>query len=111
MKRTFIEIPSFQKAVIATNDRSLLRLIQNEILKNPKGGSLLKGCGGIRKIRVGDEEKKKGKSGGYRVLHLDLPDRGKNYLLKLFAKGEKENISDEEKKIVRKLVKIIKEEK
>ena len=51
----------------------------------------------------------KGKSGSYRVLYLDLPTREHTHLLYIYKKGESEDISPEGKKIMRNLVKQIKE--
>ena len=69
---------------------------------NPNAGVLIQGTGGIRKLRWARSGR--GKSGGVRVIYYfhneDLP----LYLLTLFGKNEKANISMEEKKLLSKLV-------
>lgn len=107
-KRLFVEIRNFQKQLEAQNNKELLRQIQNEILKTPLAGDLVEGSGGLRKLRVGG--KGKGKSGGYRVIFLDLPSKERVYLIDFYAKGEKENITAEDKAAMRKLVGILKGE-
>ena len=82
--------------------------IQKKILSEPESGDLVSGSGGIRKIRIADSRRNKGKSSGMRVLYLDLPARGRTYLLSLYGKGEKENISSDEKKVLKELVSILK---
>lgn len=99
MKRTFIESLDFEQQLEALGESDLLKDIQNEILKNPDSGALVKGTGGIRKIRVA--AKGKGKSGGIRIFYLDIPTKEKCYLLFLLEKSEKENISAEEKSELR----------
>lgn len=96
MKRTFVETNDFKKKIEGLKDENLLQAVQNEILKDPETGVLVKGTGGIRKFRVG--AKGKGKSGGIRVFYLDAPAKEKCYLLYILEKSESENISAEEKK-------------
>lgn len=86
----------------------LLKAIQDELLKDLEKGDLVKGAGGIRKLRVARAGG--GKSGGYRVFYLDLPQKGITYLMALLDKRESENISDHEKTILRAFAKAIKGE-
>lgn len=95
MKRTFIEAEDFKDKVEELRESGLLLRIQNLILKDPSGGDIVEGTGGIRKIRVG--AKGKGKSGGIRVFYLDIPTKEKCYLLFILEKSEAENIDAEEK--------------
>lgn len=73
----------------------LLSLIQ--ILKaNPKYGiSLGKGC---YKIRLSIASKGKGKSGGTRIITHFIVTDSTVYLLSIFDKSEKENLTDKELK-------------
>ena len=106
-KRKFVEIKAFQKRV-DSEDKELLRQIQNEILKNPEAGDLIESTGGLRKLRIAG--KGKGKSGGYRVIYLDLPAKEKTVLIDIYAKGEQENITSEDKVYMKKLVTVLKGE-
>ena len=87
-------------------DDNLLQSIQNEILKDPEVGVLVKETGGIRKFRVAS--KGKGKSGGSRVFYLDIPEKEKCFLLFILEKSEAENISAEGKKMLKKLAQTLK---
>ena len=109
MKRVFIESSSFSKRA-GQEDPSVLREVQLEILKHPAGGDLIQGTGGLRKIRLKDPSRGKGKRGGFRVVYLDLSDIEKTYLLAMYDKNEKGDISGDEKKMLKKLVQIIKRE-
>lgn len=88
----------------------LAREIENEVLRQPDGGDLVPGTGGVRKIRVGDGTRGRGKRGGVRVLLLDLPHIQKTHLLFVLAKGEAQDISAEEKKEILQLVTWLKKE-
>jgi hypothetical protein len=106
MKRTFVEAVNFKKKVDRLDEKDLLQTIQNDILKDPEIGVLVRGTGGLRKFRIG--AKGKGKSGGIRVFYLDIPTKEKCYLLFILEKSEIENISAEEKKELREVAKLLK---
>ena len=54
--------------------------------------------------------KNRGKSGSIRVCYTDFAEYEVTYLITAFEKKEQENLSDDEKKVLRKLVKALKEE-
>jgi hypothetical protein len=97
MIREFIETTAFTKRVEKAG-HGLLIDIQNQLMEDPEAGDLIQGTGGLRKIRIADPGRGKGKRGGYRVIYLDLSRVEQTYLLSLYNKGEKDNISNEEKK-------------
>ena len=86
MIRTFIEIP----------------------LKNPESGPVMEGTGGIRKVRFPLENR--GKSGSVRVCYTDFAEYEVTYLITAFEKKSQENLTNEEKNVLKKLVKSLKEE-
>jgi len=104
---TVVETESFQRKV----GRLLSEKEKDELIAylsmNPNVGVLIKGTGGIRKLRWARSGR--GKSGGVRVIYYFHSQEMPLYLLTLFGKNEKANISREEKNIlsrmVRKLVK------
>jgi len=53
----------------------LLRAIQGELMKKPDRGDLVAGLGGVRKGRIANPGRSKGKRGGYRHLYLYLEKR------------------------------------
>lgn len=89
------------------NDADLLNL-QIMLLKNPQSGPVMEGTGGIRKVRFPLENK--GKSGSVRVCYTDFEEYEVTYLITAFTKNEQENLSAEEKTVLKKLVKALKNE-
>lgn len=71
MRRSFVELPVFRArwSSLGLDERDLLRL-QIELLADPKIGSVMRGTGGVRKMRFAFEHQ--GKSGGIRVIYVDL---------------------------------------
>lgn len=109
MTRTFIEVPLFSKRwkEIGLGEAEL-QLLQIMLLKDPESGPVMEGTGGIRKVRF--PIKNKGKSGSVRVCYTDFAEYEVVYLITAFEKNEKENLSAEEKNVLKKLVKALKEE-
>ena len=109
MIRTFIEVPIFTKRLkeMALGDDEL-KALQIILLKDPEAGAVMEGTGGIRKVRFALENK--GKSGGVRVCYTDFAEYEVTYLITAFEKKERENLTMEEKNVLKKLVKSLKEE-
>ena len=87
----------------------ILRQIQTELLTNPERGSVLKGLGGVRKMRHSNPTRKKGKRGGYRCFFLYLKHRENIHLLLLLDKDEQEDLTNNERKMLEKIVEAIKQ--
>ena len=106
MTRTFIEVPLFSKrwAEIGLTEDDLLRL-QIMLLDNPKLGLVIVGTSGIRKVRFPFENR--GKSGSVRVCYTDFEEYEVIYLITAFEKKEQDNLTGEEKNVLRKLVKTL----
>lgn len=84
--------------------------MQNVLLKNPKFGNAIKGTGGLRKIRVALESQGKGKRGGARVLYVDVEIKETIYLVNIYSKKEQTDITPDEKKALKAVVQVLKEE-
>jgi mRNA-degrading endonuclease RelE of RelBE toxin-antitoxin system len=71
----------------------------------PKSGDVIPGGGGIRKLRWGIEGR--GKSGGARLIYYFHSEQLPLYLLTVFGKNEKTNLSKEERNELAKLAKAL----
>lgn len=80
----------------------------NYLSEHPHAGALLVGSGGVRKLRIAGRGK--GKSGGYRVLTFYRYEEWPVFLLDVFSKGEKPNLTAFELQILAKAVQQIIEE-
>ena len=89
-------------------DDDLIEL-ENVLLENPTIGSVISGTGGVRKMRF-VLPNNKGKSGGARILYVDYVTHETTVLLNTYPKSEKANISDSEKKQLKKIVEGISKE-
>src|SRR5713101_1630475 len=81
---TFVESSAFTKRMSALGLEESLRGLQLELLDNPEAGDVEPGTAGLRKIRLGDPTRGKGKRGGARVHYLWLPHLGRIYHVRLW---------------------------
>ena len=82
--------------------------IVNLLAARPKAGDLIRGTGGVRKLRWA--RRGGGKSGGVRVIYYYHSESMPLYLLTVFAKNEKADLSPSERAELAKLVGIMKAE-
>jgi len=100
--QTVVEMPSYlahAEKLFSSVERAA---IVDRLAADPKCGVVVPGGGGIRKVRFGFGAR--GKSGGARIVYLyggeDIPV----FILAVFAKNEKDNLSVAERNALSKLV-------
>jgi hypothetical protein len=76
------------------------------LAEHPKAGDLLQGTGGVRKLRWARGGR--GKSGGVRVIYYFHSDAIPLYLLTVFGKNEKANLSKSERNELAALGRVLK---
>ena len=109
MTRLFIRLPEFERQCKNTGlNEDDINKIELTLLVNPIIGDLIKGTGGMRKIRI--PLPNRGKSGGARVIYVDFAYFGRIYLITTYGKGVKEDLSKAEKNELKELVKILETE-
>lgn len=99
------ELPSFIRLadkLLSHDERSDLI---SYLAEHPKAGDLMEGTGGVRKLRW--RRGGQGKSGGVRVIYYFHDDAMPLYLLTLFAKGDKVNLSKAERNELAGLVELL----
>jgi len=72
-------------------------------LAYPEKGTPMPGCGGLRKIRTPDPRRGKGKRGGARVIYLHVPEANVIFVMDIYGKGEQEDLSADQKKVLKAL--------
>jgi hypothetical protein len=105
---TFIQPASFvtewRRLGLSEDD---LRSLENEIMERPDAGKMMAGTGGLRKMRFAPPSRHIGKSGAMRVGYFWLVELAQIYLLVIFPKNEKENLSVAERKYFSKWIEYI----
>ena len=75
------------------------------LAENPSAGEEMPGTGGCRKLRVAGRGK--GKSGGYRTITFYSGENLPVFLLTVFSKGERANLSKAERNALKEITRAI----
>ena len=101
--KTFVETSEFSKWQPRFLPGDAYAELQKKLIANPRKGDVMPGCGGLRKLRIADPKRQKGKRGGARVIYLHIPEADQFLMLDIYGKGEKDDLTPAEKKDLREL--------
>ncbi|HSW30369.1 MAG TPA: type II toxin-antitoxin system RelE/ParE family toxin [Longimicrobiales bacterium] len=73
------------------------------LLADPRRGQVIERTGGFRKVRFARPSRREGKSGGTRVIYYLLDRRDRIYLLLVYSKAAKDDLTGAEENELRKL--------
>jgi len=99
---SFRESKNFTKRVATLLSDDEYAQFQWRLTQFPEGGDIIPNGGGIRKLRC--QVKGRGKRGGARVIYYLAVSKHEIFMLDIYAKNEKENLSAAELKLLRNLV-------
>ncbi|OGA52754.1 MAG: transcriptional regulator [Betaproteobacteria bacterium RIFCSPLOWO2_12_FULL_62_13] len=102
----FVETSIFSKLLPDYLSDEEYRGLQNFLIERPDAGAVIQRSGGVRKVRWAAGGK--GKSGGVRVIYYWVRADDQIFLLTLYGKSEKEDLSAAELKRIVKLIEELK---
>ncbi|MBF0370479.1 MAG: addiction module toxin RelE [Magnetococcales bacterium] len=104
---TLVELPEFQRLAHALLTERELDDLKAFLAFNPEAGVVMKGTGGVRKLRwaIGA----KGKSGGSRIICYYQDLRFPILLITLFAKNVRVDLSQAQQNRLKQLIEVIKQ--
>lgn len=105
MLLTVAELPEYQRTAAKLLSEDDRRAVIDHLAKRPKSGDLVEGTGGVRKLRWGRDGR--GKSGGVRIIYYFHSDEMPLYLLTLFAKNDRANLTKAERNGLADLVDVL----
>ena len=98
-----IETATFTRQILALLPDDEYRKMQAALANNPKLGPVVRGRGGLRKVRWAVPGI--GKSGGIRVMYYWVTPKDQLPMLVAYAKSERDDLTDGQLVIPRRLVK------
>lgn len=101
----FIETPVFTAAIRRHLDEERYRQLQLALILRPEQGPVIKGSGGLRKVRWAAPGA--GKWGGLRVIYYWAPADQIFYMLFVYSKSEQGDLTAEQ---TRQLGRLVREE-
>jgi hypothetical protein len=94
---TVVQLAAFTREAAKIWSDAELDEFTDYIARNPEAGDIVRGTGGVRKIRW--NAKGKGKRGGARVIYFFYNPNNPVYLVSIYAKNERETISEADRKL------------
>jgi hypothetical protein len=88
---TFVETKLFTRLIDEYLSDDEFAALQLYMIVNPEAGDLIKGSGGVRKLRWSGSGR--GKRGGLRVIYYLRSQQGQIWLLTAYAKNVRDTIS------------------
>jgi hypothetical protein len=104
---TVAETPLFVRQAEAVWDEAEREAFVDFIAANPEAGNVIPETGGVRKVRWARAGT--GKRGGARVVYFYCDPKRPLYLLMVYAKAQRENLTADEKRAARKLAAFLKD--
>jgi hypothetical protein len=98
--QTVVEMPGYLNSAESIFSQAERDQIVDIVAANPDCGKVIQGTGGFRKVRVARSGM--GKRGGARVIYILRKDAFPIFLVAVYAKNEKENLSKLERNLLAK---------
>jgi mRNA-degrading endonuclease RelE of RelBE toxin-antitoxin system len=98
----FLETPIFTRAIESLLSDDDYRSFQIAMVLRPRLGPVIPGSGGLRKVRW--SSRGKGKRGGSRVIYYWDQQSDTFYMLYAYGKSEREDLTVEQLRMLRRLV-------
>lgn len=102
---TIVELHEFVRRAKKLLDDEERNHLLDYLALNPRVGTLIRGTGGIRKLRW--RRRGIGTRGGFRVIYFYYNENLPLFLLTLFGKSEKENLSRAERNELAQLTRLL----
>ena len=97
-----VETPVFTRRVLRFLTDDDYRLLQHELVARPDVGNIIRGSGGLRKVRWAATGR--GKRGGVRVIYYWAVDREIILMLLIYGKNEQDDLTAEQLRVLKGLV-------
>ena len=98
----FVETPMFTTALQRHLDDEHYRHLQIALMLRPEQGPIMRGSGGLRKVRW--SKPGAGKRGGFRIIYYWAPAGGAFYMLYIYSKADQQDLTPTQIRVLGRLV-------
>ncbi len=95
----FVETPTFTKRILQLMDDESYAELQSHLARYPEAGDLIRGSGGMRKVRW--KGSGRGKRGGLRVIYFWWISKDRISMLLAYPKNEQDDLTAAQIKMLR----------
>ena len=105
MKGVFVELPAFERFRSDYLDDDAFLALQKLLMNSPEAGDPIPDAGGLRKLRVVDGRRGKGKRGGLRVIYYWWVTGLQFWLFTVYDKDEMTDLTPQQRKAFKAMIK------
>jgi hypothetical protein len=105
VRAVFVELPPFERHRSGYLDDAAFGHLQKVLMENPEAGEVIKGTGGLRKMRFADRRRGKGKRGGLRVVYYWWSPGMQFWLYTIYDKDEMADLTAGQRTALRAMLK------
>ena len=105
MNAVFVELPAFARHRSDYLDDLAFAELQSLLMKHPTAGDTVAGSGGLRKLRVADAKRGKGRRGGLRVIYYWWGAGREFWLFTVYAKDEMGDLTPKQSRELKAMIK------
>ena len=99
-----IETTVFTKKITSLLNDEEYRVLQNVLVEMPGSGDIIRGSGGIRKIRWSASGR--GKRGGARIIYYWATNHDQIFMLYAYPKNERDDLSNDQLLLLKQAVEL-----
>lgn len=104
MEALFVELPAFARYRSDFLSDEDFRGLQQILLMHPHAGEVIKGTGGLRKLRFSDPLRNKGKRGGIRVIYYYWMAGAQFWLFTLYGKDVQDDLTNAQRQALKNML-------
>lgn len=97
----FYELPIFSSVRENYLDDNAFKDLQSVLIANPEAGDVIKGTGGLRKMRFADAKRHKGTRGGLRVIYYYKHADDQIWLFTVYDKDDADDLTPAQAKMLK----------
>jgi hypothetical protein len=101
----FVELPAFARHRADYLGDEAFERLQQELMRDPEAGEVIRETGGLRKMRFADPRRGKGKRGGLRVIYYWWSTGRQFWLYTLYNKDEMDDLTAKQRKALKEILK------
>lgn len=104
MDAIFVELPPFERHRTDYLSDKDFHALQQFLLRHPLAGDVIKGTGGLRKLRFSDTQRHKGKRSGTRIIYYYWLSGAQFWLFTIYGKDIQDDLTDLQRKALKTLL-------